>query len=154
MVTLNPNMPSAGGITSASGVTDPAATGNQTPSSPFSTPQPFNISSIPAPTVTTVAPFTLTNSQSSSNATPGQVAASVTPITGGLGALLSSLDTSGTSDQVNQLIQDAQSAASSGDGLTAQKDLAQAQLLFETMSTILNVITQMQLEAIRNSKVQ
>jgi hypothetical protein len=154
MVTFNPNTPGAGGITSASGVTDPAATGPGL-STLFSTStQTSNTNSIPAPTVSTVAPFTLTDSQTSLNATPSQLAASVTPVTGGLGALLNSLDTSGTSDQVNQLIQDAQSAASSGDGLTAQKDLAQAQLLFETMSTILNVITQMQMEAIRNSKVQ
>ena len=71
----------------------------------------------------------------------------------GLAGLLNNLDTSGTSDQVNQLIQDAQTAATNGDGLTAQKDLAQAQLLFSTMSTLLNMISSMQQEAIKNSRL-
>jgi hypothetical protein len=99
-------------------------------------------------------PFQVSQAQSQLVQDPQQFSASLQSASQGLGGLLDSLDTAGTSDQVNQLIQSAQDAASKGDGLTAQKDMAQAQLLYTTMSTVLNMISQMQLEAIRNSKLQ
>jgi hypothetical protein len=75
------------------------------------------------------------------------------PAAGGLGGLLNSLDTAGTSAQINDLLQKAQDAEKAGDGLTAQQDVAQAQMLFSTMTTMLNMIAQMQQEAIKNAKV-
>ena len=99
-------------------------------------------------------PFQLSQTQSQLNQDPAQQSAALQTASQGLGGLLDSLDTGATSDQVNQLIKDSQDAASKGDGLTAQKDMAQAQLLYSTMSTVLNMISQMQMEAIRNSKVQ
>jgi hypothetical protein len=153
MVTVNPVQSSA--------VSPSAQTGINTGAQPALAAEMFATPSQPVPAVSTAtlslqAPttaFTLSNSQIALAQDPSQLAESVTPVTGGLGALLNSLDTSGTSNQVNQLLQDAQQAAQSGDGLTAQKDMAQAQLLFETMSTILNSINTMQSEAIRNAKV-
>jgi len=99
-------------------------------------------------------PFQMSETQSALVQDPKQLSASLQTASTGLGGLLNSLDTSSTSDQVNQLIQQAQDAAANGDGLTAQKDMAQAQLLYTTMSTVLNMISQLQLEAIRNSKLQ
>ena len=100
------------------------------------------------------APFQLSQTQSQLSADPAQQSAALQTASQGLGGLLDSLDTGATSDQVNQLIKDSQDAASKGDGLTAQKDMAQAHLLYSTMSTVLNMISQMQMEAIRNSKLQ
>jgi hypothetical protein len=153
MVTVNPAQ--------ANAVTPSAQIGISTEMKPPAA-QMFVSSSEPVTAVSTAtlslqaspAAFTLSTSQAPLAQDPSQLAVSVAPVTGGLGALLDSLDTSGTSDQVNSLIQQAQQAAQSGDGLTAQKDMAQAQLLFETMSTILSTITNMQSEAVRNSKVQ
>jgi hypothetical protein len=99
-------------------------------------------------------PFQVSETQSQLLQDPKQLSASLQTASTGLGGLLNSLDTSSTSDQVNQLIQQAQDAAANGDGLTAQKAMAQAQLLYTTMSTVLNMISQLQLEAIRNSKLQ
>jgi len=98
-------------------------------------------------------PFALSATQSQSVANEGEFVSTLDTASQGLAGLLNNLDTSGTSDQVNQLIQDAQTAATNGDGLTAQKDLAQAQLLFSTMSTLLNMISSMQQEAIKNSRL-
>jgi hypothetical protein len=104
--------------------------------------------------IQTAPPFQLSQTQSQLSQDPAQQSAALTTASQGLGGLLDSLDTGATSDQVNQLIKDSQDAAAKGDGLTAQKDMAQAQLLYSTMSTVLNMISQMQMEAIRNSKVQ
>jgi hypothetical protein len=99
-------------------------------------------------------PFQVSQTQSALAQDPQQFSASLQSASQGLGGLLDSLDTASTSDQVNQLIQSAQDASTKGDGLTAQKDMAQAQLLYSTMSTVLSMISQMQMEAIKNSKLQ
>jgi hypothetical protein len=99
-------------------------------------------------------PFQLSAAQNKFFQDPSQFVSTLQSASQGLGGLLNSLDTAGTSDQINKLIQDAQTAATNGDGLTAQKDMAQAQLLFSTMSTMLNLISQLQMEAIKNSKLQ
>lgn len=119
--------------------------------------QPLVTSATPAQDNTVASqpvPFQMSETQSALVQDPKQLSASLQTASTGLGGLLDSLDTGSTSDQVNQLIQQAQDAAAKGDGLTAQKDMAQAQLLYSTMSTVLNMISQMQLEAIRNSKLQ
>jgi hypothetical protein len=99
-------------------------------------------------------PFQVSTTQSVLLQNPQQLATSLQTTSQGLGGLLNSLDTGATSDQINQLIQSAQDAAANGDGLTAQKDMAQAQLLFSTMSTLLSMISSLQREAIRNAKIQ
>jgi hypothetical protein len=73
---------------------------------------------------------------------------------GGLGALLNSVDTGGISGQINNLMNDAQQQAVSGDPLTAQKELIQAQVMFQTISNFLNIIGQLQKTAVQNSKLQ
>src|SRR5262249_11733076 len=98
------------------------------------TTQDFNSQTPPPP------PFQLSQTQSQLSQDPAQQSAALTTASQGLGGLLDSLDTGATSDQVNQLIKDSQDAAAKGDGLTAQKDMAQAQLLYSTMSTVLNMI--------------
>ena len=98
-------------------------------------------------------PFQVSPAQSGLAANQSQLVSSLDTASVGLGGLLNSLDTSGTATQVNNLLQDAETVATSGDGLTAQKDMAQAQLLYTTMSTLLNMITQMQEDAIKNSRV-
>ena len=98
-------------------------------------------------------PFALSATQSQSVANEGEFVSTLDTASQGLGGLLNSLDTTGTNDQVNQLLEDAQTAANNGDTLTAQKKLAQAQLLASTMSTIMNLIASLAQEAIRNAKV-
>ncbi len=99
-------------------------------------------------------PFQLSTTQSVLLQNPQQLATSLQSTSQGLGGLLDGQDTSSVSDQVSQLIQSAQDAAAKGDGLTAQKDFAQAQLLYSTMATVLSMISSMQMEAIKNAKVQ
>ena len=99
-------------------------------------------------------PFQLSASQSDLAQNPQQLATALQTTSQGLGGLLNGLDTGATSDQINQLIQSAQDAAAKGDGLTAQKDFAQAQLLYSTMATLLSMISSMQMEAIKNAKIQ
>jgi len=98
--------------------------------------------------------FRLSTTQAQLAQDPQQLSSSLQSASQGLGGMLNGLDTSGTSDQINQLIQSAQDAAANGDGLTAQKEMAQAQLLYSTMSTLLSMISSLQMEAIRNAKIQ
>jgi len=99
-------------------------------------------------------PFQVSSTQSVLLQDPKQLATALQSTSQGLGGMLDGLDTAATSDQVNQLIQSAQDAAAKGDGLTAQKDFAQAQLLYSTMATLLSMISSMQMEAIKNAKIQ
>ena len=106
-------------------------------------------STVPAQPV----PFALSATQNQTVANEGEFVSTLDTASQGLGGLLNSLDTTGTNDQVNQLLEDAQTAANNGDTLTAQKKLAQAQLLSSTMSTIMNLIASLAQEALRNAKV-
>ena len=80
--------------------------------------------------------------------------ASTTPAaSGGIGGQLNSLNTGGISNQINDLMNQATQAAQSGDALTAQKDMIQAQIMFQTISQLMNTIGEMQKQALQNSKL-
>jgi hypothetical protein len=71
-----------------------------------------------------------------------------------LGGFLGNLDTAGVDSQVTNLMNSAQQAAQNGDAMTAQKDMIQAQTLFQTISQLMNQIGSLQKEALQNSKLQ
>ena len=75
------------------------------------------------------------------------------PSSSGIGGQLNNLDTGGISNQINGLMNQATQAAQNGDALTAQKDMIQAQVMFQTISQLMNTIGEMQKQAIQNSRL-
>jgi hypothetical protein len=71
----------------------------------------------------------------------------------GLGGFLQSLDVAGADAQVAEHLANAQAAFASGDMLTAQLEMMEAQKLQSFMSMLINMIGSMEMEAIRNSKL-
>ena len=72
----------------------------------------------------------------------------------GIGGQLNNLNTGGISNQINDLMNQATQAAQNGDALTAQKDMIQAQVMFQTISQLMNTIGEMQKQAVQNSRLQ
>jgi hypothetical protein len=71
----------------------------------------------------------------------------------GLGSFLQGLDVAGADAKVAQHMANAQAAFEAGDMLTAQLEMMEAQKLQTFMSTLINMIGSMEMEAIRNSKL-
>jgi len=82
--------------------------------------------------------------------TPGSGA----PASGGLESILQGLDVGGADAAVAGHMKAAQDAFASGNMLQAQQEMLEAQKLQTFISTLLNMITQMEMDAIKNSKVQ
>jgi hypothetical protein len=76
------------------------------------------------------------------------------PAGGGLESILQGLDVGGADASVAAHMKAAQDAYASGNMLQAQQEMLEAQKLQTFVSTLLNMITQMEMDAIKNSKVQ